>query len=186
MRSTTSFCSRKVQSRTRSSRCRDAEQQRRRDVVGQVADDPQRRGAAPSKSNSSASPSCSSRPARAAEALPQRRGEIAVDLDHVEVARAAEQSAVSAPCPGRSRPSHRRRAARSPRRCVRAQCGRQESAARSACARGSMRGHARGELEGEREAAIRLPASAAAGARRDRAPCRGPPRCGRRAGRASR
>ena len=78
-------------------RRRDVKQQRRGDVVGQVADDAQAccracaRSAA--KSNLSASASCSSKPAAAPQRGAQLRGEIAVDLDGVERAATGRSAA---------------------------------------------------------------------------------------------
>ena len=98
---TTSFCSMKCMSADRVALLDQPEQQRRRDVVRQVADEPQPRRRERRRSNSSASASCTRRSPWPRTAVAQMADGVAIDLDGVELAgRRAEQRAVIAPRPG--------------------------------------------------------------------------------------
>ena len=170
---------------------REVEQQRRADVVRQVADDAQPR------------PECREvelervgdvqrRVASGGKSRGEPRGEIAVDLDRVRCARRARSAGRSARrARGRSRPGCRRGAARSRRRSARRNA---RSTRKFWPKRLRARVHRRmrpqrvrraaraGELDreidrGEQAAGIggRAPSRRR---RRDRAPCRGRPTCG--------
>ena len=176
MRSTTSFCSMKCMSRTRSAIAREVEQQRRGDVVRQVADDAQ--------------------PARKA-----REVELERVAWHATVAR---EIAPQAPPPGRDRSRSTCRPARFAEQpgedalaradlddgVVRRGCDRVDDASPARAGRAGNAGrtaYARCMLPGVASSMASLSASSGcpdrrARCRRGRARCRGRPRCGRTAG----
>ena len=169
MRATTSFCSMKCMSAIASICAIEAEQQRRRDVVGQVADQPQARAVAAQRAQVElaarrrGAPSSSPRPAQRASV----RGTTSRSISITSSAPAAvEQRRGDRAAAGTDlRRAVDRAAARSRARCGRSCPGRAGSAARSASwrrvqVRGRPRPAASGKLDGER--------------RRPRAGCPGP------------
>ena len=201
MRSTTSFCSMKWTSCRARARRGQVKQQRRGDVVGQIADHPQS-VTERSKVEVERVLLHDRQPLRR-ELAPQRarRGR---DRSRPRAGGAPARAAVASAhrVPDRSRPSGRPAAERSRDDAIEHSADRPESSGRSACVRrdairflapnaahsvhlgGARRALRCASSIASSIAATRLPGSARAACQRDRARCRDRPRCGRSAGRA--